>query len=143
MAAIQQPALPIPAIPKRLRSGKLLVIGATALVIAGALLQVNQFSAITGTGYGIEELKRERAEMQAENHDLEAEVARLTSLARVELEARTRLKMDRPRQQLNMSINGAVPDHQTLPTRFLPAEKTDEGLGEPPFWRRLLDLLPF
>jgi cell division protein FtsL len=142
MAAIQRPALPIPLARSGFRSGRLLVL-ALALVVAGALLQVNQFSAVTGTGYDIEQLKRETAAKQAENHELEAEVASLSSLARVEIEARTRLQMDKPKTVRHMTVNGPVPGHQTLPTRFQPAFPV--GLPEPdlPFWRRLLDLLPY
>jgi cell division protein FtsL len=127
----------------RFRSGWLLAL-AVALVIGVALLQVNQFSAVTGTGYNIEELKRDLAAKQAENHDLEAEVARLSSLARVEIEARTRLQMDRPKTVQHLEINGPVPDHQTLPTRFQPPPfADDDGVADPPLWRRLMDLLPY
>ena len=142
MAAIQRPALPIPIVRGRLRS-KWLLAGAVVVLVAGALLQVNQFSAVTGTGYEIEQLKRERAARLAENHELEAEVARLSSLARVEIEARTRLQMDKPRTVHHMQVNSDVPDHQTLPTRFLPAGPAGAPDDDPPFWRRLLDLLPY
>jgi cell division protein FtsL len=143
MAAIQRPAtLPQPA--RRRRSGRLLAVCAVALLVAAAALQVNQFSAVTGTGYEIEELQRERAAKQALNHDLEAEVARLSSLARVEIEARLELGMVPPNEVRHISIVGAVPDHQTLPTRYLPegepaAEESDDGS----FLEHVLDLLPF
>lgn len=142
MAAIQRPALPIPMVRGRFRSRWVLAL-AIAAVIGAALLQVNQFSAVTGTGYDIEQLKKERAAKQAESHALEAEVARLSSLARVEIEARTRLQMDKPKAVLNMQVNETVPDHQTLPTRFLPPLSVSGAEAEPPFWRRLLDLLPY
>ena len=106
----------------RSASGKLLLTLAAVLLIVAAAMQVNQFSAVTGTGYEIEELKRERALKQAANHDAEAEVARLSSLARVEIEARTRLGMEPPKKVEHLNILGAVPDHQTLPTRYLPRE---------------------
>jgi cell division protein FtsL len=142
MAAIQRPALPMP-FPRGARSWR--VVGALAMltVIAGALLQVNQLSAVTGQGYRIEELKRERAAKQAENHELEAEVARLSSLARVEIEARTRLEMAPPKRTLHLPVNRPVPDHQTLPTRFLPSQPETIERDDPPFWRRVLDLLPY
>lgn len=142
MAAIHRPALPIPIARGRLRSKWLLAV-AVIVVVAGALLQVNQFSAVTGTGYEIEDLKRERAAKVAENHELEAEVAQLSSLARVEIEARTRLQMDKPKTVRHMQVNSEVPDHQTLPTRFLPASPADASGEDPPFWRRLMDLLPY
>jgi cell division protein FtsL len=142
MAAIQRPALPIPMVRGPFRSRWVLAL-AIAAVVGGALLQVNQFSAVTGTGYDIEELKREKAAKQAQNHELEAEVAGLSSLARVEIEARTRLQMDKPKAVRHMQVNEAVPDHQTLPTRFLPQFPVQPSEADPPFWRRLLDLLPY
>jgi cell division protein FtsL len=144
VAAIQRPAtLPHP-LPGRLRSGRLLLIVAALLLIGAAALQVNQFSAVTGTGYEIEDLKRARAEKQATNHDLEAEVARLSSLARVEIEARVRLGMEPPRSVVHLEIVGAVPDHQTLPTRYLPEEQAAEDASDDgSFWDHVLDLLPF
>jgi cell division protein FtsL len=143
MAAIQRAALRIPAARGRFGSGRLIGVVAGALVIFGALLQVNQFSAVTGTGYEIEQLNRERAAKQAENHELEAEVARLSSLARVDIEARVRLGMEPAKRRIHMEVIGTVPDHQTLPTRFLPSEPAAVESGEPPLWKRLADLLPF
>jgi cell division protein FtsL len=141
MVAIQRPALPIPVVRGPFRSRWVLALAICA-VVGGALLQVNQFSAVTGTGYDIEELKREKAAKQAQNHELEAEVASLSSLARVEIEARTRLQMDKPKAVRHMQVNEVVPDHQTVPTRYLPAIPAPATEADPPFWQRLLDLLP-
>jgi hypothetical protein len=123
------------------------------LVIGIALLQVNQFSRLASTGYQINELNRERVARQAENHKLEADVARLSSLARVDWEARTRLHMEPARQRLYFSINHPLPQRQALPTRFLPQPKTarEAPAAEAPapaahsdtIWERLLKLLPF
>lgn len=144
MAAIQRPATLPRALPGRLRSGRVPLIFAAILLTGAAALQVNQFSAVTGTGYEIEDLKRARAEKQATNHDLEAEVARLSSLARVEIEARVRLGMVPPAKILNLDITGEVPDHQTLPTRYLPQEQeADDASDGGSFWDHVLDLLPF
>ncbi len=142
MAVIHRPALPAQRAPGRIRSGRIVLTGAAVLVIGGAVLQVNQFSAVTGTGYQIEDLKRERAAKQAENRDLEAEVARLSSLARVDIEARTRLSMGPAGRVMHLEVNGPVPERQTLPTRFLPVEGEAES-PRPTLWERLLDLLPF
>lgn len=141
MAAIQRPALPARSLPSLRRSPRLLIGLAAALVLGGAMLQVSQFSAVTTTGYHIEELERERAAKQAENDELEAEVARLASLARVDIEARVRLKMEPAQQILNIEVNQPVPDHQTLPTRFkTPGEPIRDAAGGS-FVDRLLDLL--
>ncbi len=144
MAAIQRPVVLPRRVPGRLKSGSLLLIIAAVLVTGVAALQVNQFSAVTGTGYEIEDLKRERGAMQAANHDQEAEVARLSSLARVEIEARTRLGMVPATRVLHLDIVGAVPDHQTLPWRFLPPERAAaDAQNGPSLLDQLLDLLPF
>jgi cell division protein FtsL len=143
MAALHRPAIPAPRILGRPRPGKLLVAVAIALVVIAAGFQVNQFSRLTSTGYQINELNRQRAERQAENHALEAEVAQLSSLARVDWEARTRRHLEPAQQKLYITVNHDVPDRQTLPTRFLPPEAPDAGQAGGPMWKRLLKSLPF
>lgn len=151
MAALHRPALPIPgrlAAPRVLakaRSGRALLVLLAALVLGVALLQVNQFSRLTSTGYQINELNSERASRQAENHALEAEVASLSSLARVDWEARTRLHMEPATRKLYIDVNHPAPDRQTLPTRFLPQQSAAPPVlaSHESLWKRLLKLLPF
>jgi hypothetical protein len=88
-------------------------------------------------------LNRQRAERQAQNHALEAEVAQLSSLARVDWEARTQRHLEPAQQKLYITVNHDVPDRQTLPTRFLPPEAPDAGEAGGPMWKRLLTSLPF
>jgi cell division protein FtsL len=146
MAAIQRPALPTPirALP-RPRSARVALVAAAGLVIGLALLQVQQFSAVTSTGYEIDELKREQLAMQAENHELEAEVAALSSLARVELVARLELGMGPPKQVLHIDVNQPVPEEQHLPSRYEPAsdDMTQTPDGGDSTWERIVNLLPF
>jgi len=150
MAALQRPALPFPRrlgarrALARLRSGKLPLVGAGVLLLAAALLQVNQFSTLTSTGYQIDALNEERAAKQAQNRELEAEVARLSSLARVDWEARVRLGMVPASRTLYINVNQPVPGQETLPTRFWPVAPpaaAAEAPGEP-WWKRLFKLLP-
>lgn len=150
MAVLQRPALPLPnrLVEKlsRIAQRRLLVAGVLGLVLIVALLQVNQFSRVTSTGYQINDLNRERAQKQAENHQIEADVARLSSLARVDIEARVRLGMVPAERRLSISVNQPVPGRETLPTRFVPMEKPAEGMVAPapqPWWRRALKLNPF
>jgi len=153
VAALQRHALPFPkrlSAPKaigRLRSGRLLLAGAVALVVGAALLQVNQFSQLTSTSYQIDQLNQQRAATQAENLQLEADVARLSSLARVDWEARVQLHMVPAERKLYLDVNHAVPERETLPTRFLPPEKpaaaAPAAATTDPLWKRLLKLLPF
>lgn len=122
MVAIHRPALPPgQAFGRTLSSRRSLAIAA-ALALGFAGLQVNQFSRVTTTGYAIGTLERERAEKQAEVHGLEAEVARLSSLARVDWEARTRLGMVPATRRLYIAVNQPLPQEQTLPTRYLPEQ---------------------
>ena len=143
MAALQRPALAPPRHLRRPRTGKLILVGAIALVIIAAGFQVNQFSRLTSTGYQINELNKERSGREAANHALEAEVAQLSSLARVDWESRTRLHLEPAQQKLYLTVNHRVPDRQTLPTRFLPPEPPQVGQSGDPLWKRLLKALPF
>lgn len=147
MAALHRPALPFPTPFARLRSGKLAIALIIALVIGVALAQVQQFSQLTSTGYEIDALKRERAAKQAQNHELEAEVAQLSSLARVDWEARTRLGMQPAKRTLYIEVNATAPEQQTLPTRFRPAQPAQAPGPEPDdersVWERARGLLPF
>jgi cell division protein FtsL len=149
MAALHRPALPLPgrlAAPiAKVTSRRMTLILVGAVVLGIALVQVNEFSRLTSTGYQINELTAQRSARQADNHALEAEVASLSSLARVDWEARTRLHMEPAKQKLYIDVNGAAPDRETLPTRFLPAERpvaSPTPAGEMPLWKRLLRLLP-
>lgn len=149
MALLRRPALSIPAAAAgRLRSGRLALFAVAVLVTGVALLQVHQFSQVTSTGYQVDGLTQVRAEKQARNHELEAEVAALSSLGRVDWEARTRLHMEPPKQRLYIDVNQPAPQRETLPTRFLPAGGSQAGAAQPgatpsqPFWRRVLKLLP-
>jgi cell division protein FtsL len=152
MAALQRHALPLPRrLPNPrlfgwLRSGKGLLTLAILLVLAVAALQVNQFSRLTSTGYEIDQLNQLRAAKQAQNHELEAEVARLSSLARVDWEARVDHHMVPATRKLYIAVNQPVPQRETLPTRFLPQPSpvaTAESAPGDPIWKRLLKLLPF
>ena len=150
MAVLQRPPLPLPvrAIGKLggVAVRRLLLAGVLALVVAVALLQVNQFSRVTSTGYQINDLTRERAKKQAENYQIEAEVAHYSSLARVDIEARVRLGMAPPQRTLSISVDQPPPAHETLPTRYLPEENHDPPAPSPEaraLWKRVLRLIPF
>jgi hypothetical protein len=120
-----------------------LLAGVLALVVAVALLQVNQFSRVTSTGYQINELTRERAKKQAENHQIEAQVAHYSSLARVDIEARVRLGMVPPQRTLSISVDQPPPTRETLPMRFMPDEKPPAPPRDTrPLWKRVLQLIP-
>lgn len=145
MASIQRPALPAPRLLRIPRSNRWLLIVA-GIIVGVALLQVNQFSRLASTGYEMERLKAERSEKLAENYQLEADVAYYSSLARIEWEARTRLNLVPATRRLYIDVNQPVPAHETLPTRYLPAEAP---AAAPPkendrsLLQQARDLLPF
>lgn len=124
------------------RRGWLALIAGAALVSAVGALQVNQLSSATVTSYEINELNRERAARQAANHDLEAEVAGLSSLARVDIEARLRLGLQPATRKLYIDVNQPLPEAQTLPTRYMPLDGA-EPLPEPAsIWDIVSGLVP-
>lgn len=143
MAALHRPALPAPRAFGKQWPAKLLLVAAISLLVAIAVLKVNQFSRATSTSYEINALTRQRADQLAQNHELEAEVARLSSLARVDIEARTRLHMEPAGQKLYIGINQPVPERQSLPTRFLPRQHPQAAPSGGAFWKRLLHRVPF
>ena len=143
MAALHRPALSTRRVFGKPRLGKLLLVGTVGLAVIAAGFQVNQFSRLTSTGYQINELNRQRDAKQAENHTIEADVAGLSSLARVDWEARTKLHLEPAQQKLYIAVNHDVPDRQTLPTRFLPPDAPDAGSRAEPAWKTLLKSLPF
>lgn len=148
MAAVQRPAVPLPRPFAGARPGRIVAAALVVLLVGAAALQVNQFSRLTSTGYEIDALERQRAALLAENHDLEAEVASLSSLARVDWEARTRLKLEPARRRLYVPVNVPAPERNSLPTRFLPqpvaaTESGEASGGGASFLEQLRDLLPF
>ncbi len=123
-----------------------LLVTAGVIGVIG-LLQVVQTSDATTTNFAIQRLEQKKLEAQTKVHQLEAQVAFLTSLARVEREASERLGLEPPVAQQAVEVNVAWPaaDQQRLPTRFVPGgEVGAEGeAGESPWWRGLLGLLSF
>lgn len=143
MAALHRPAIPATRTLGRFRSRKALAVAGIMLVLAVALLQVHQFSRVTSTSYELNRLQRLRDDRSAENAQLEAEVARLSSLARIEWEARTRMNMQPAERRLYIDVNHPLPDARTLPTRFFPTEPARIAGRPDPFWKQALKLLPF
>jgi cell division protein FtsL len=145
MAILQRP-LPVLRLPAGAPVRRLAIVVAIALAVAIAAFQVNQYSSAARTSYELNDLNRLRAAKQARNHELEAEVAKLSSLARVDIEARVRLGMVPADRKLYLQVNQPLPPRESLPTRYLPRPN---GGATPPdgresWWRRAVDaLLPF
>jgi cell division protein FtsL len=116
-----------------------LAFGAVALL---GLLQVIQTSDATSTSYTIRHLEQERLDLSAQVHSLEAEVATLASLERVEREARARLGMVPAENVLYLEVDVPPPQQQLVPRRF---SASNPNVDEPgtSWWQALLKLLPF
>ena len=143
MAALHRLTLPAPRTFGKRISPKLLFAVAGVLAVAVAAAQVNQFSRVTSAGYELDRLNQERAAKQAQNHEIEADVARLSSLGRVDIEARQRLKPVPAATRLYLTVNHAVPDRQTVPTRFLGPQRLAPAPSSASLWKRVLRHLPF
>jgi cell division protein FtsL len=116
-----------------------LTFGALALL---GLLQVIQTSGATSTSYTIRHLEQDRQDLSAQVHSLEAEVATLTSLQRVEKEARDRLGMVPADKVLYLDVDVPPPQQQLIPRRFSTSKPTVNEPGTS-WWQALLKLLPF
>jgi len=116
-----------------------LAFGAVALV---GLLQVIQTSDATSTSYTIRRLEQERQDWSAQVHSLEAEVATLASLDRVEREAQGRLGMVPAEKVLYLQVDVPPPQQQLLPRRFSTSKPSVDEPGTS-WWQALLELLPF
>lgn len=133
--------------PKAVASVRLgpVLLAAGAVIVAVGLLQLVQTSRATTASFAIQRLEQEKLELEAAVRQLEAEVASLSSLARIEQEA-GRLGLGPPQARESVEVNVAWPaDGQRLPTRFAPGENGEPGVGEQgsSWWRDLLELLPF
>jgi cell division protein FtsL len=107
-----------------------------------AFLPLLQASQAVYTNDNIRQLERQRNDWEARSHELEAEIASLAALDRIEKEARQRLKMQAPEHTLYLSVDVASPESQPIPARFLP-NKQESAKEEKSWWQSLLDLLPF
>lgn len=118
-----------------------LTIALVAVGLAG-LLPLLQKSQDVNTNYSIRQLERQRNDWEARIHELEAEIASLAALDRIEKEARQRLDMQTPGDTVYLSVDVASPESQPIPDRFLPP-KQESVKEQQSWWQSLLDLLPF
>ena len=124
------------------RFGPLLLIAVAALVIVG-LLRVVQTSQETTAGFAAQVLQQDKLELQTSVRQLEAEVAALASLARVEQEA-ARLGLVPPMQESSVQVNVAPSLAGLLPSRFAPPpEEAQAATTSSSWWRDLLKTLTF
>lgn len=116
---------------------------AVALTVAAAiaLLQVVMSSTFTYTGQRLQVLEGQRAELQAEIYQAEADVAALASLERTERVARDRLGMVAATPQAYVSVDVESPSGALLPRPLLNIEQ-QTGDQERVWWQDLIAALP-
>ncbi len=122
----------------------LLAVGAVIAVVA--VVQLMQTSRATTASVKIELLEQQQLELETSVSQLEVEAAGLSSLARIQQEAK-RLGLGPPvaREVVEVGVPGPSGDSAQLPARFLQHEEPDTKAGEqkPSWWDNLLDHLPF
>jgi cell division protein FtsB len=118
-----------------------LVVGAVAIGLAG-LVSVRQFAGAASVSEGITRLERQRAELEARNGELEAELSYFSSLSRIEQEARQRLGMVKPTEVVYLQVENATPPEPKLPERYWPQEAPAPPAPSRPWWQRLFSWLP-
>lgn len=114
---------------------------ALVLAIAIALLQVAQTSGFAHTGQTMQRLERQKTDLTAEIHTLEAEVSALSSLERTDRAARERLGMVQARRIDYLNVDVEPPSGVLLPRPII-APIVEEPKAEP-WWAPLVRILPF
>jgi cell division protein FtsL len=140
---IPHPLAKVPARPS-IRIGPVLLLAGAAAVIIG-LMQVVQMSEATTTNFAIQKRQHDKLQLEASVHELEANIAALSSITRVEQEAK-RLGLQPATSRDVISVNVAWPGASSpLPSSLAPPDQ-QEAAGvtkDTPWWRDLLNLLPF
>jgi len=140
MAALRERARPRPAL--RLWPGLPGAIVAAALVLgAASLIPLSSLVGATTAQGEVKRLQRERTQWEARVQELEAQVAHLASLQRIEKEAKERLGMVSPEEVIYLTVDEPAPAAPELPPALRPSSDEGKGSGEP-WWERLLRWLP-
>ena len=126
---LRSPSLPV-----------LLILCAVAIGVA-ALLPLVQSSDLTATNGNIQRLERDSADWRARLHEMELDVARMSSLERVEKEARERLSMAPPTETHYISVDEPPPQESRLPSRYLPPPVEEPRAGSS-LWDKLFGWIP-
>lgn len=116
------------------------VIGGAFIAGAGAMLPVLQNSAATSEGFSAQRYQAEQAQLKGEISGLEADVAQLTSLARIQRRA-AELGLGPGENPVYVTVEEPGPEPAKIPAEYLP--KTAPHQEAPaPWWRSFLDWLP-
>jgi cell division protein FtsL len=113
----------------------------TCVVVIGlaGLLPLLLSSRVIHTSEGIRQMEGVRNDWQARIQELQAEIAVLGSLDRIENEARQRLGMVPPEDTVYITVDQPAPEKQVIPLRFL-LPKEDQSLQDSSWWESILDI---
>ena len=125
---------------RQLSLPSLVIICLVVIGLAG-LLPLIQSSKVTSTSSNVYELEHARNNWQARLQELQADIASLGSLDRIEKEARGRLGMVSPTDTVYVVVDEPAPETQPVPLRFLPS-KTEQPHQEDSWWESILAHLP-
>lgn len=107
----------------------LTLMAAIGLIFAAMLLPVVQSSDATTTGYAIRTHEQELADLNAKTYTIQAQIAQLDSIGRIQQEAARLGMVPAPPQAAAVSVNAATPGELLLPRRYLPQPV---AIPEPP-----------
>jgi hypothetical protein len=117
------------------------LIGALLVASAAAMLPVIQNSSATSEGFDLQAYQAREAALRSDISLLEADVARLTSLKRIERRA-LEIGLVEAHDPIFVSVNEPGPAPAKLPAEFLP--RPEPQRAEPdPWWKPLVNWLPF
>jgi len=111
------------------------------LVVIGmaGLLPLIQSSRATSTSSDVRALERVRNDWDARIQELQAEIATLGSLDRIETEARGRLGMVPPSETVYIVVDQPPPEAQLVPLRFMPPAKA-QTQHDDSWWESILGI---
>lgn len=114
-----------------------------ALLVAGmaAMLPVIQNSTATSEGFDLQAYQAQEAELRSQITLLEADVARLTSLKRIERRA-LEIGLVEASDPIYVNVNEPGPAPAKLPAEYLPRPEPARPDPEP-WWKPLVNWLPF
>ncbi len=116
------------------------VLGAMAVVGFSAMLPVLQNSWTTTRGFETQDLEARQAALSSDIHRLEADVANLTSLSRIDRRAQA-IGLIPGGTPIYVEVGEAGPAPANIPSEFLP--ELDRESDEPDsLWRSLLSRVP-
>ena len=116
----------------------LVIICVVVIGIAG-LLPLLLSSKVIHTSGDVRQLESVRNDWNARIQELEAEIAVLGSLDRIEKEARGRLGMVPPDETVYITVDQPAPEKQIVPLRFL-LPKKDQSQRDESWWESIIGM---